>query len=74
MQLSTFLSKLEAAGHVRFTVKGHKVEKVASANQSRKTHWMFEQIETTILQIGQRGKKPNGTNAALTLDTMGVVL
>lgn len=74
MQLSTFLSKLEAAGHVRFSIKGHKVEKVPSANQSRKTHWKFESIETTILQVGQRGKKPNGTEATLTLDTMGVAL
>ena len=74
MQLTTFLSKLEAAGHVRFTIKGHKVEKVPSANQSRKTHWKFESSETTILQLGQRGKKSDGTDAKLTLDTMGVAL
>ena len=73
MQLSTFLSKLEAAG-VCFSIKGHKVEKGSSANQSRKTHWKFESIETTILQVGQRGKKPDGTEATLTLDTMGVAL
>ena len=76
MQLSNLLSKLEAACHVRFffNKKCDKVEKVPSSSQSRKTQWKFESIETTILQVGQRGNKPNGTKATLTLATMGVAL
>ena len=54
MQLSTFLSKLEAADHVRVNMKGHKVEKVYSANQRGKTNWKLESTETTIRQVGQR--------------------
>ena len=42
--------------------------------RAEKTQWKFESIETTSLQAGQRGRKPNGTKAILALDTMGMAL